>query len=269
MDRLFELLQAGAIQYGPGFAGAILTLGIGWLAARLLTRLLKRVLTAGKTDPTLIGFLAHLAYLALMALVVVSALTQLGVQTTSLVAVIGAAGLAIGFALQGSLANFAAGVILISLRPFRVGDSIETAGASGIVKEIQVFSTLITTADNRLIIVPNAAITANNIINGSAAATRRIDLTFGIGYQDDLQLAKRVLQDLLDRDRRVLKDPAPEIVLAQLADSCVKIGVRPWVKAADYSPVLYALTEAVKLEFDARGISIPYPQQDVHIHQAA
>ena len=222
-----------------------------------------------KVDATLIGFCGHLLFMLMMTLVVVSAIAKLGVQTASFTAVLAAAGFAIGFALQGSLGNFAAGVMLIIFRPFKIGDFIEAAGVSGSVKLIQVFATTITTPDNKTIVVPNSSISGGNITNYSAEDHRRVDLVFAIGYGDDLKKAKDVLAGVLAKDQRVLDDPAPTIAVLELADNSVNIAVRPWVKSTDYWNVRFAITEAVKHEFDTQGISIPFPQQDVHIHQVA
>jgi len=191
----------------------------------------------------------------------------MGVETTSFVAVLGAATLAIGFALQGSLSNFASGVMLIIFRPFKTGDFIEAGGATGTVEEVGVFATKIKTGDNKAVIAPNSSITSGNIINYSAKEMRRIDMVFGIGYGDDIKKAKEVLHSILDADARVLKDPAPTIGVLELADSSVHFACRPWVKTADYWGAYFEITEQVKLQFDAQGISIPFPQQDLHLHK--
>ena len=222
-----------------------------------------------RVDPTLIAFAANMAYTGLISLVVITALGQVGVPTTSFAAIIGASALAIGFALQGALANFASGVMLIAFRPFKAGDSVEAGGVSGTVEEVQVFATRIRTGDNREITVPNGAITSGSIVNYSAKGTRRVDLVFGIGYGDDIAKAKNILTRILEADPRILSDPAPTIGVMELADSSVNFAVRPWVVAADYWPVYFHLLERVKREFDAQGVSIPFPQTDVHLHQVA
>jgi small conductance mechanosensitive channel len=247
----------------------VLILVIGWIVARIVTRIMRRLLDRSRVDPTLVSFLTSLTYIGLMAFIVIGALGKLGVQTASFVAVIGAAGLAIGFALQGSLANFAAGVMLILFRPFKAGDYVEAGGVAGSIEEVQMFATVFKTPDNRRIVVPNASITSGSITNYAAHDTRRVDLVFGIGYGDDISLAKQVLQEILQAEERVLKDPEPTIAVSELADSSVNFVVRPWVMTADYWGVYFDLTERVKLAFDARGISIPFPQRDVHMHQAA
>ena len=269
MENLIEKFAEAATAGGPMLVGAIVVLVLGWWAARLLTSLAKRAMGRADVDPTLTSFVANLLYLGLMALVVITALGQLGVNTTSFAAVIAAAGLAIGFALQGSLGNFAAGVMLILFRPFKTGDSIEAGGVAGVVEEVQVFATKIRTGDNKEITVPNGQITDGAIVNYSAKGTRRVDLVFGIGYGDDLAKAKRILTDIVEAEERVLKDPAPTVAVSELADSSVNFVVRPWVKTGDYWPVRCDLTERVKLEFDSQGISIPFPQTDVHLHQEA
>jgi small conductance mechanosensitive channel len=203
----------------------------------------------------------------LMALVVISALGQIGVNTTSFAAIIGAAGLAIGFALQGSLSNFAAGVMLIIFRPFKAGDFVEAGGVAGVVEDVQVFATVIRTGDNKEITVPNSSITNGSITNYSAKPTRRVDMVFGIGYGDDIKQAKQILHDLVAADPRILADPPVTIAVSELADSSVNFVCRPWVNSGDYWPVLFDITENVKLEFDKNGISIPFPQTDVHVHQ--
>ena len=269
MDAFIEKLREFASAYGPNVVAAIVTLFVGWLVARFLRGVLRKVMAKAKVDPMLVGFCTSLAYAALMTLVVITALGKLNVPTGSFIAVIGAAGLAVGFALQGSLGNFAAGVMLIIFRPFRVGDFVEAAGTSGSVEDIQIFATTLKTPDNKVITIPNAGITGGNIINYSAQPTRRVDLVFGVGYGDDLQKAKEILGNILAQDERVLKDPESTIAVSELADSSVNFVVRPWVKTADYWGVYFGVTEAVKTQFDKAGISIPYPQQDVHMHQAA
>jgi small conductance mechanosensitive channel len=245
-----------------GIALVILVLGL-WLAGRARHWLAAMFARRG-WDPMLGSFLSSIAHILLAAVVVIAALGQVGIQTSSLIAVIGAAGLAIGLAMQSSLANFAAGVMIIAFRPFRVGDFIEAAGVAGTVEGIEIFHTLLVTADNKLVIVPNGSITGGNITNYSARGIRRVDLTFSISYSDDIATAKAVLGEIVASDARVLKEPAPVIAVAALADSSVNLIVRPWVKMEDYWPVYWAITEAVKLRFDQKRITIPYPQRVVH-----
>jgi small conductance mechanosensitive channel len=269
MDNLGEKTQDIIVNYGPSVIGAVLVLVVGWLISRFLTWLVRRLMSRGGVDETLTSFTANLTYMALMTLVVISAVGQLGVNTTSFAAIIGAAALAIGFAMQGSLANFAAGIMLILFRPFKSGDFIEAAGVAGVVEAVQVFATKIRTPDNKEVTVPNSGITGGNIVNYSAKDTRRVDLVFGVGYGDDLAKAKNILKQVIASDERVLSDPEPTIAVVELADSSVNFVARPWVRTGDYWPVLFDLTERVKLEFDAQGISIPFPQRDVHLHQSA
>ena len=269
MENWQEAIQGEVMNYGPDVLGFIAILVIGWMAAKFVTSMVRKGLGKADVDPTLIGFVSNLLYMGLMALVAISALGQLGVNTTSFAAIIGAAGLAIGFALQGSLGNFAAGVMLIIFRPFKAGDFVEAGGVAGVVEEVQVFATIICTVDNKAITVPNGSITGGSIVNYSTKPTRRVDMVFGIGYDDDIKQAKQILEDVVSADPRVLKDPPPTIAVSELADSSVNFVVRPWVNSADYWPVLFDITENVKLEFDKHGVSIPFPQTDVHVHQSA
>ena len=248
---------------------AVIIFTAGWWIAKQLRGLITGIMQKKNVEPMLISFTSNVAYIALVLFVIIAALGQLGIQTTSFIAVIGAAGLAIGLSLQASLSNFASGVMIIFFRPFKVGDFIEAAGVSGIVEGIQIFSTQMRTGDNKAIIVPNSGITASNITNYSAKEQRRVDLVFGIGYESDLRRAKQLLQEIVNGDDRVLKDPAPVIAVSELADSSVNIIVRPWVKTEDYWNVYWDLVEAVKLRFDEENITIPFPQRDVHLYQAA
>ncbi len=263
---LDKIIEWGAL-YGMKIVGALAILIIGRIVVGIITGTVKKIMRKSKMDETLVKFLSSLTKTGLLVILFIVVLNQLGVQTTSFVAIIGAVGLAIGFALQGSLANFAAGVMLILFRPFKAGDFVEAGGTIGSVEEIGIFSTIMKTPDNKKIIVPNSNITGGNIVNYSAKDTRRVDLVFGIGYDDDLKKAKQILEQILQADERILKDPAPVVAVSELGDSSVNFVVRPWVKSSDYWAVYWGLTEKVKLTFDAEGISIPYPQQDVHMHQ--
>lgn len=263
VEKIYELLAI----YGVKAIAAIAILVIGNWIAKIFRKIINNVMAKRNVDPTLGTFTASLTYYALIAFVVLAALSQLGIQTTSFIAVIGAAGLAIGLALQGSLANFAAGFMMILFRPFKVGDYIEGGGTAGTVEQIQIFTTQLQTPDNKTVIVPNASLTSGNIVNYSAKGTRRVDMVFGIGYDDDIDRAKTILQEIIDEDDRVLKDPAPVIAVAELADSSVNFYVRPWTNASDYWDFLFDTTEKVKKRFDAEGISIPYPQRDVHVYE--
>jgi len=245
------------------FALAIFVVG-RWVS-KFLVRLLRKGLTKAKMDPILVNFVGSIVSSLLLLFIIIASLNQLGVDTTSLIAIFGAAGLAIGLALQGSLQNFASGVMLIIFRPFKTGDFVEAGGTSGVVEAISIFTTIMRTGDNREVIVPNGSIYTGTITNYSARDTRRIDMVFGIGYGDDIKKAKQILQQVVEADERVLKDPAPLVAVAELADSSVNFNVRPWVKSPDYWAVKFDLTENVKLAFDENNISIPFPQMDVHL----
>ncbi|MBU8933828.1 MAG: mechanosensitive ion channel [candidate division Zixibacteria bacterium] len=268
MENLGDKIVEWAVAYGPMIIGALAILIIGRIVVGIITGIVRRLMKKANVDDTLISFVVAMTRIGLMVFVLLASLNQLGVQTTSFIAIIGAAGLAIGLALQGSLSNFASGVMLIIFRPFKNGDFVEAGGSTGVVEAIGIFSTIMRTGDNKRVIIPNSNITGGNIVNYSAKETRRIDLVFGIGYDDDLKKAKGILERLMIEDDRILKDPAPVVAVSELADSSVNFVVRPWVKTADYWVVLWDLTEKVKLTFDAEGISIPYPQQDVHMFQA-
>lgn len=262
-----EMLQTHVIPWVTRIAVAFAIFIIGrWIALRLLSAT-KRLMRRGGMDSMLIDFMSNIVYFILLAIVVIATLDHLGVQTTSLLAIVGAAGLAVGLALKDSLGNVASGVLLIIFRPFRVGDFIEAAGTSGIVQAVNVFSTVLATGDNRQVIVPNGRIYGGTIINVTARPTRRIDLVFGIGYGDDIRTAKRLIGEVMAEDARILAEPAPAISLAELADSSVNINARPWVKTGDYWAVRSDLLENIKAAFDANGISIPFPQRDVHLQQ--
>ncbi len=267
MENVIVYLKDFLALYGLKIAGAIAILIIGMWVARLITKGIIKVFNKKELDPTLSKFLGSIIKTLLYLVVVIAALNQAEIETNSLVAIIGAAGLAIGLALQGSLGNFASGVMLIIFRPFKVGDFVEAAGVMGSVDEIGIFTTTLTTPDNKVIYVPNGGITGGNITNFSAKDTRRVDMVFGIGYSDDIDKARSVIKDILDSDPRVLKDPAPQISVAELADSSVNFTVRPWVNSADYWGVYFDTHEAVKKKFDEMGISIPFPQTDVHLFQ--
>jgi len=254
-------------QFGLKLLAAIVVFFVGKWLARKISNLLRRGMEKAETDPTLIGFVGNITYFGLLTMVVIAAVGQLGVQTTSFIAVLGAAGLAVGLALQGSLANFAAGVLMIIFRPFKAGDFVETAGTSGVVEEVQLFTTKMRTPDNKTVIIPNAQVTAGTITNYSARDTRRLDLVFGVGYGDDLDKVKRVILEVLGAEERLLKDPEPLVGVLNLGESSVDFAVRPWVNSSDYWPVFFDLQEKMKKRFDQEGISIPFPQRDVHLFQ--
>lgn len=267
MEGLFQKIWELATLYGIKAILALLILFFGRWIAKLIAHIVERLMVRGKVDHTIVKFVGNLTYVALLAFVVIAALGQLGIQTASFVAVIAAAGLAIGLALQGSLSNFAAGFLMIIFRPIKVGDFIEGGGVAGTVKEISIFTTILTSPDNKAIIVPNAKLTEGNIINYTSLGTRRVDLAFGIGYGDDIDKARNVIKDVLSKEKRILPSPEPLIAVVELADSRVNFAVRPWVKADDYWDVYADLTENIKKAFDASGIRIPFPQRDVHVYE--
>jgi len=267
MDGWLGNMQELVTFYGIKIAAALVILVVGRWIAKAVSRLTERLLNNRKVDRTIVSFVEHLTYIALMTFVVLAALAQLGIQTTSFIAVIGAAGLAIGLALQGSLANFAAGFLLIIFKPFKAGDYIEGAGVAGTVEGIQVFTTVLRTADNKTIIVPNAKIMGDNITNYSAKETRRVDLLFGVSYSDDIDKVRRILQNIVDSDPRILKDPESMIIVKELAESRVNLEVRAWVKTGDYWGVYFDTLEKAKRKFDAAGVSIPFPQRGIHVYE--
>jgi small conductance mechanosensitive channel len=250
--------------YAANIALAIVIFIVGKWLANTLTDVVVKLLKKSKMDDMLISFVASITKTILLLFVAIAALNKLGIDTTSLIALLGAAGLAVGLALQNSLQNFAAGVMLIVFRPFKAGDFVELAGVAGVVENIGIFSSVLRTGDNRELIIPNGAIYGGIITNYSARSTRRVDMVFGVDYDDDLKVAKELLRSIILADDRVLSDPEPVVAVSELADFSVNFIVRPWVKSADYWPVLWDTTEKVKLEFDAQGLSIPYPQMDIH-----
>lgn len=255
------------IEYGTALVLALLIFYVGKFAVGRIVSVTHRVMLGRGMDETLVTFLTSIMHWLGLLFVAIAALSQLGVDTTSLVALLGAAGLAVGLSLQGSLGNFAAGVMIIIFKPFTKGDFIEAGGAMGTVDSISIFTTVLTTPDNKEVIVPNGSIIGGNITNFSARPTRRVDMVFGIAYSDDIRKAKQLLEEIIAADSRVLAEPAPVISVGELADSSVNFLVRPWVNAADYWDVLWDTTEAVKLRFDAEGLSIPFPQMDVHVQR--
>ena len=268
MKSFVDMAQALVAAYGLKVIAAIVIFILGKWLSGLLSRVVGRAMSRAGTDEILVKFVTNLSYAGLLAFVVLAALAQLGIQTTSFIAVIGAAGLAIGLALQGSLSNFAAGVMLILFRPFKVGDYIEAAGTSGSVEEIMIFSTKLKSPDNKQLYVPNGSIIASTIVNYSTKSQRRVDMIFGCGYGDDIKKAKALLEEIVTGNALVLSDPAPTIGVLELGDNSVNFAVRPWVKTPDYWEARFQITEAVKQRFDEAGISIPFPQRDVHIIQS-
>jgi len=265
VQGLLSKIYGHLAESGLEIAFAVAILVIGRWVAMLISKLIAKAMKRSKVDPTIIGFVEHLSYIALLAFVVIAAMARVGIQTASAVAVVGAAGLAVGFALQGTLANFASGVLILFFKPVKVGDFVEISGEKGTVKDIHIFNTVLDSPDNIRIIVPNSGVTGGNIKNFTVNGTRRVDLVVGVSYDDNPAEAKRVIDAVLAEDQRILKEPAPTVAVSELADSSVNLVVRPWVKAADYWDVYFDTTEKVKAALDAAGISIPYPQHDVHM----
>lgn len=265
--KLLEQGQELIALYGLKLIAAIAIYVIGKWIAKILKKMVIRMMEKGKTDPTIIGFVSNIAYVALLAFVIIAALGQLGIQTTSFIAILGAAGLAIGLALQGSLSNFAAGFLMIIFRPFKIGDFIEGAGVAGVVEEISIFTTTMRTGDNKTIIIPNSNLSSGNIINYSTKETRRVDLLVGVSYDADIKHVRDVLEQLIAADERVLQDPQHLIAVSELGADSVNFAVRLWVKSADYWGVTFDMNEAIKIRFDKEGIGIPYPQRDIHVYE--
>ncbi len=266
-SQLLELLQARGVDFGINLAIALAIFYVGKFAVKLVVRAVGKVMQKQGVDETLETFICNLVQASLMIVIVIAAIGAIGIQTTSFIAIFGAAGLAIGLALQGSLSNFAAGVLIVLFRPYRVGDFIEAAGIMGSVEQVQILTTVLKTGDNKQIIVPNSQIMNSIITNYSANDTRRIDLVIGVSYGDDLDKVRATLEALIADETRILEDPATLIAVSELADSSVNFIVRPWVKSGDHWGVKLDLTEAIKKRFDKEGISFPFPQQDVHLYK--
>ncbi len=264
LDHILRQMPELTLAYLIRVISALLILYFGRLAVRWGINLFRGFLRRKKVDETLVSFFSNLAQSTLMVMVLIAALAQLGVQTTSLIALLGAAGLAVGLSLQGSLSNFAAGVLIVIFKPFRVGDAIEAGGVLGIVEEIGILTTELRSPDNRKIIVPNSKIMADSIVNYTAKPTRRLDLKVQVSYADDLQKARRVVEEILAGEPRVLKDPSPVIGVLELGDNGVTLAIRPWVNTTNYWPVMFALNERIKERFAQEGITIPFPTQTVY-----
>ena len=267
VEKYIEMVTYWVTTYSVKIIAALLILVIGKWLARKITNMIMKLMEKNKVDITLVRFLDSIMYYTFMVMVVIAAAGQLGVNTTSFLTIVGAAGLAIGLALKDSLSNFASGVMLVLFRPYRVNDYVDIGGVAGTVVSVSLFTTELNTPDNQKVIVPNAGITSNVITNVTANPTRRVDLVIGIGYGDDIKKAKEVIQGVLAEETRILSTPVPLIAVSELADSSVNFVVRPWVNTGDYWGVYFALNENIKLAFDANGISIPFPQQDVHMYQ--
>ena len=267
IEKYIETLTYWVTTYSVKIIAALLILVIGKWLARRITNLIARLMEKNKVDITLVRFLESILYYTFMVMIVIAAAGQLGINTTSFLTIVGAAGLAIGLALKDSLSNFASGVMLVLFRPYRVNDYVNIGGVAGNVISISLFTTELNTVDNQKVIVPNASITSNVITNVTANPTRRVDLVIGIGYGDDIKKAKEVIKGVLSEEKRILSVPAPVIAVSELAESSVNFVVRPWVKTGDYWDVYFALHENIKLALDANGISIPFPQRDIHMYQ--
>lgn len=267
VQNIIETVQTLSVAYGMQVLGALAILIIGLWVAKLIKKVVVRLMKSSKVDPTLISFVSSLVHLALQVFIIIAALDRLGVKTTSFIAILGAAGLAIGLALQGSLSNFAAGVLMIIFKPFKVGEVIDAGGVVGTVREIGIFTTVIDTLDNRKTIVPNAKLTSDNITNYTANNTRRVDLVAGISYEDDIDKARTAIQAVLSEVPGILESPKPDIFVSEMADSSVNFAVRPWCRPSDYWKVYFGVTEAIKKRFDAEDITIPFPQRDVHLYE--
>jgi small conductance mechanosensitive channel len=269
MEQITQVSVDLLTQWGLKVVGAIALLIVGRMVAGLLRKMTRRAMTKGDVDATLVPFLSSLVYYLALAVVVIAVLGLFGIQTTSLIAILGAAGLAVGLALQGPLSHFASGIMLLIFRPFRVGDFVEVGGTLGTVDEIGIFTTTLTSPDNIKISVPNSQIYGNTIKNMNGHETRRVDMVMGVSYDDDLSLAMETMRRVIQEDDRVLAEPEPQIAVAELADSSVNFVVRPWCKAEDYWGLKFDLTRRFKEELEAAGCSIPYPQRDVHMTQQA
>ena len=255
-----------AADFGLRLFYAVLIIFVGRWVVKLLLKIIKSALEKTAVEETVRIFVANLLNTLLMVIIFIAAINQLGIETTSIIAMLGAAGLAIGLALQGSLANFAAGILIVMFRPYKVGDYIEAGSSGGTVLDIQIFSTVLKTPDNKVVVVPNGTIMDSSIINYTGQETRRVDIIASCGYEDDIDKVKDILKDILDQDERILEEPEPRIAVSELADNSINFIVRPWVKSSDVLSVKYSILEQIKKRFDAEEISIPYPQRDVHIY---
>jgi small conductance mechanosensitive channel len=267
-NEVLELIQTQGVEFGINLVTAIVIFYVGRMAVGLAVRGLHKVMRRQEVDETLETFICNLVRMVLLVVVIIAAIGALGIQTTSFIAIFGAAGLAVGLALQGSLSNFASGVLIVLFRPYRVGDFIEAAGINGVVEQVQILTTVLKTGDNKQVIVPNGQIMDSIITNYSANDTRRVDMVVGVSYDDDLDKVRDTIKELVDAEERILSDPECTIAVSALADSSVNFVVRPWVRTADYWGVMFDLTEAIKKRFDKEGISFPFPQQDVHLYKS-
>ncbi|MCF6183810.1 MAG: mechanosensitive ion channel [Bacteroidales bacterium] len=267
MDKYIDKIINLGIEYGPKLIGAIIVLVIGLWIVKIITKGISKLMTKKKTDPSLASFVKSLTNILLKLMLVISVMGMVGIEMTSFIAVLGAAGLAVGMALSGTLQNFAGGVMILIFKPFKVGDFIEAQGYIGTVSEIQLFNTILKTLDNKTVIIPNGGLSTGSMINYSTEPTRRVDWTFGIGYGDDIDKAKSVIFKLIEADNRILKDPEPFVAVSELGDSSVNFAVRVWVKSENYWGVFFDMNEAIYKTFNSEELNIPYPQMDIHLHQ--
>ncbi len=264
-EEVLTMIYGYLAKYGLQILAAIVIFIVGKWLAKLVSKLIAKAMTKAKVDTTLVNFVENFSYVVLLLFVLVAVVDRLGANTSSFVAALAAAGFAIGLALQGSLSNFASGILMVIFKPFKVGDFVEISGAKGVVEKIQIFNTILSSPDNIRVIIPNSQVTGGNILNYSVNGTRRVDLVVGVSYDDDLQKAQTVIREVLDADERVLDEPAPTVAVSELGDSSVNFVVRPWTKSVDYWDVYFDITEKVKVALEANGLSIPYPQQDIHV----
>ena len=265
IEKITNQLLHSSLNYFPKILSAILILFFGWYAARKITVFFTLMLHKSGVEKTLVHFFETLFYYALLIVVVLSTLAQLGIDMTSFLTIMGAAGLTIGLALKETLGNIASGIVIIFFAPFKIGDFVHIAGTSGTVQKIGIFQTILTTADNQQIIIPNSLITGSHIVNTSCQENRRVTLTIGIGYEDNIAKARQVVEQIFKQDNRILSDPSPNVVVAELAESSVNLSIRAWVKNQNYWAVFFDLNEKIKTAFDKNGITIPYPQRDIHL----
>lgn len=265
--EVMESIHVIILKYSLQVLAALAVLIVGFWVAKRVKNIIVKVMERRKVDPVLISFVAALSHIALKIFVIVAALDALDIKTTSLVAILGAAGLAVGLALQGSLSNFAAGVLMIILKPFTLNDVVTVNGVTGTVREISILTTMVDAFDNKRIIIPNAKVLDGNITNHTVNNTRRVDLVAGISYGDDIDKARAAIKEALSEFPEILETPAPDIFVSEMADSSVNFAVRPWCRPADYWTIHFGVTEAIKKKFDAVGISIPFPQRDVHLYE--
>ena len=268
VNKMIEFLQTDGLAFGIDLVIALVIFFVGRIVISIIVRGISKAMQKNDVEKTLETFVCNLVRMALLIVVVIAAIGQLGIQTTSFIAIFGAAGLAVGLALQGSLSNFASGVLIVLFRPYKVGDFVEAAGIAGSVEQVQILTTILKTGDNKQVIVPNSQIMDSIITNYSANDTRRVDMVVGVSYDDDLDKVRKTLEEVVSADNRVLADPAMKIAVSELADSSVNFIVRPWCATSDYWPLTWDLTEAIKKRFDQDGISFPFPQQDIHLYKA-